>query len=60
MSENVNHIFKGIFYLLFATIGLLNALENKILKKKETNNFDAWILAGIMFLFIGLIELFDI
>jgi len=34
-AEEVHHIIKGLFYLLFATISLLNSLENKILKRKK-------------------------
>ena len=56
-TEDIHHIYKGLFYLLFAVISLLNSLENKILKKKVTNDFDAWLLGGIFFLIIGIIEL---
>ncbi|WP_088044484.1 hypothetical protein [Bacillus sp. EAC] len=57
-TENENHIFQGLFYLIFATICLLSSLENKILKKKITNDFDAWLLGGILFFIFGILELF--
>jgi len=59
-AEEVHHIIKGLFYLLFATISLLNSLENKILKKKVTHDFDAWLLGGVLFFIIGIIVIFDI
>lgn len=59
-TEDIHHIYKGLFYLLFPAISFLNSLENKILKKKVSYDFDAWLLGGIMFFIIGIIELFEI
>lgn len=55
--DHINNLYRGMFYILIGTLNLLNSFEDKIFKKKNSN-FNIWLIAAIIFFFIGIIELF--
>ena len=56
-SDNTNHIYEGLFHISLAAIFFSNVIEEKILKKKESN-FDLLKLSAIIFFIIGIMDLF--
>ena len=58
MSDNTNHIYEGLFHISLAAILFSNAIEEKILKKKESNELNLWLMGAIMFFIIGIMDLF--
>ncbi|WP_129692046.1 hypothetical protein [Gottfriedia acidiceleris] len=57
-SDNTNHIYEGLFHISLAAIFFSNVIEEKILKKKESNALNLWLMCAIMFFIIGIIDLF--